>query len=159
MSMTFMVMLFMIVFMVIMIVFMIIMIVFMIIMIVVVIIMIVFMVIVVIIMIVFMVIVVIIMIVFMVIVVIIDVNLAVKVFCFPPNQSRPNGSFDGERAAITQAPLKNATKHAIDGVVLGIPFKVGVKSTMAFDGDEGREIEFTGLERLSTTMGAMGFGR
>ena len=107
-----------------------------------------------------MIVVVIIMIVFMVIVVIIDVNLAVKVFCFPPNQSRPNGSFNRERAAITQAPLKNATKHAIDGVVLGIPFKVGVKSTMAFDGDEGREIEFTGLERLSTTtMGAMGFGR
>ena len=99
-------------------------------------------------------------IIFMVIVVIIDVNLAVKVFCFPPNQSRTNGSFDDERAAITQAPLKNATKHAIDGVVLGIPFKVGVKSTMAFDGDDGREIEFTGLERLSTTtMGAMGFSR
>ena len=119
-----------------------------------------FMIVVVIIMILVVIFVVIIMIVVMIVVVIIDVNLAVKVFCFPPNQSRPNGSFDGERAAITQAPLKNATKHAIDGVVLGIPFKVGVKSTMAFDGDEGREIEFTGLERLSTTtMGAMGFGR
>ena len=44
--------------------------------------------------------------------------------------------------------------------MLGIPLKVGVKSTMAFDGDDGREIEFTGLERLSTTtMGAMGLGR
>ena len=44
--------------------------------------------------------------------------------------------------------------------MLGIPLKVGVKSTMAFDGDEGREIEFTGLERLSTaTMGAMGLDR
>ena len=97
---------------------------------------------------------------FMVIVVIIDVNLAVKVFCFSPNQSRPNGSFDRKRTAICEAPLKDATKHAIDGVVLGIPLKVGVKSTMAFDGDDGREIEFTGLERLSTTtMGAMGLDR
>ena len=97
---------------------------------------------------------------FMIIVVIINVNLAVKVFCFSPNQSRSNCSFDRKRTAICEAPLKDATKHAIDGVVLGIPFKVGVKSTMAFDGDDGREIEFTGLERLSTTtMGAMGFSR
>ena len=97
---------------------------------------------------------------FMVIAVIINVNLAVKVFCFSPNQSRPNCSFDRKRTAICEAPLKDATKHAIDGVVLGITLKVGVKSTMAFDGDDGREIEFTGLERLSTTtMGAMGFSR
>ena len=96
----------------------------------------------------------------MIIVVVINVNLAVKVFCFSPNQSRPNGSFDRKRAAIAKAPLKDATKHAIDGVVLGIPLKVGIKSTMAFDGDDGREIEFTGLEGLSTTtMGAMGLGR
>ena len=97
---------------------------------------------------------------FMVIAVIINVNLAIKVFCFSPNQSRPNCSFDRKRTAICEAPLKDATKHAIDGVVLGIPLKVGVKSTMAFDGDDGREIEFTGLKRLSTTtMGAMGFSR
>ena len=99
-------------------------------------------------------------IVIMVIVVIIDVNLAVKVFSLSPNQSRSNGSFDRERAAIIEAPLEDTAKHAIDGVMLGIPLKVGVKSTMAFDGDDGREIEFTGLERLSTTtMGAMGFSR
>ena len=97
---------------------------------------------------------------FMVIAVIINVNLAIKVFCFSPNQSRPNCSFDRKRTAICEAPLKDATKHAFDGVVLGITLKVGVKSTMAFDGDDGREIEFTGLERLSTTtMGAMGFSR
>ena len=97
---------------------------------------------------------------FMVIAVIIDVNLAVKVFCFSPNQSRPNGSFDRKRTAICEAPLKDATKHAIDGVVLGITLKVGVKSTMAFDGDDGREIEFTGFKGFTrSTMGAMGLGR
>ena len=97
---------------------------------------------------------------FMVIVVIIDVNLAVKVFCFPPNQSRPNGSFNRKRTAIAKAPLKDAAKQSIDGVVLGIPLKVGVKSTMAFDGDDGREVEFTGFKGFTrSTMGAMGFSR
>jgi hypothetical protein len=101
-----------------------------------------------------------IMIFFMVIVVIIDMNLAVKVFSLSPNQSRPNGSFDRERAAIIEAPLKNATKHAINGVMLGISLKVDIKTTMPFDGDDGSEVEFTGLKRLSTTtMGAMGLGR
>ena len=52
-----------------------------------------------------------------IVVVIIDMNLAVKVLSFSPNQSRPNGSLDRERATIAKAPLKNATKHAIDGVM------------------------------------------
>ena len=96
----------------------------------------------------------------MIFVVIIDMNLAVKVFSLSPNQSRPNGSFDRERAAIIEAPLKNATKHAINGVMLGISLKVDIKTTMPFDGDDGSEVEFTGLKRLSTTtMGAMGLGR
>ena len=106
------------------------------------------------------VIVIMIMIFLMVIVVIFDVHLAVKVFCFSPNQSRPNGSFNRERTSIAKAPLKDTTKHAIDGVVLGIPLKVGVKSTMAFDGDDGREVEFTGFKSFTrSTMGAVGFGR
>ena len=96
----------------------------------------------------------------MVIVVIIDMNLAVEMFSFSPNQSGSNGSFERERTAITKAPFKDAAKHAIDGVMLGIPLKVGVKSTMAFDGDDGREVEFTGFKGFSrSTMGAMGFGR
>ena len=99
-------------------------------------------------------------IIFMVIVVIIDMNLAVEVFSLSPNQSRSNGSFDRERAAIIEAPLEDTAKHAIDGVMLGIPLKVGVKSTMAFDGDDGREVEFTGFKGFTrSTMGAMGFGR
>ena len=93
-------------------------------------------------------------------VVIIDVNLAVEVFSFSPNQSGSNGSFDRKRTAITKAPFKDAAKHAIDGVMLGIPLKVGVKSTMAFDGDDGREVEFTGFKGFTrSTMGAMGFSR
>ena len=96
----------------------------------------------------------------MVIVVIIDMNLAVEVFSLSPNQSGSNGSFDRERAAIIEAPLEDAAKHSINGVMPGIPLKVGVKSTMAFDGDDGREVEFTGFKGFTrSTMGAMGFGR
>ena len=99
-------------------------------------------------------------IVIMIIVVIIDMNLAVEVFSLSPNQSGSNGSFDRKRTAITKAPFKDAAKHAIDGVMLGIPLKVGVKSTMAFDGDDWREVEFTGFKGFTrSTMGAMGFGR
>ena len=99
-------------------------------------------------------------IVIMIIVVIIDMNLAVEMFSFSPNQSRSNGSFDCERTAIAKAPFKDAAKHAIDGVMLGIPLKIGVKSTMAFDGDDWREVEFTGFKGFTrSTMGAMGFGR
>ena len=89
-----------------------------------------------------------------------DMHFSVKVFSFSPNQSRPNGSFDREGAAIAEAPLEDTAKHAIDGVVLGIPLKVGVKATMTFDGNEGREVEFTGFKSLSTTtMGAVGKSR
>ena len=96
----------------------------------------------------------------MIIVVVINVNLAVEVFSLSPNQSGANGSFNRERTSIAKAPLKDTTKHAIDGVVLGIPLKVGVKSTMAFDGDDGREVEFTGFKSFTrSTMGAVGFGR
>ena len=96
----------------------------------------------------------------MVIVVIIDMNLAVKVFCFPPNQSGSNGSFDRERTAIAKAPFKNAAKHAIDGVMLGFTIKVDIKTTMALDGDDGREVEFTGFKGFTrSTMGTMGLGR
>ena len=96
----------------------------------------------------------------MIIVVVINVNLAVEVFSLSPNQSGANGSFNRERTTVAKAPLKDATKHAIDGVMLGIALKVDVESTMAFDGDDGREVEFTGFKSFTrSTMGAVGFGR
>ena len=96
----------------------------------------------------------------MVIVVIIDMNLAVEMFSLSPNQSGSNGSFDRERTAIAKAPFKNAAKHAIDGVMLGFTIKVDIKTTMALDGDDGREVEFTGFKGFTrSTMGPMGFGR
>ena len=95
-----------------------------------------------------------------IIVVIIDMNLAIEMFSFSPNQRRSDSSLDREGGTIAEAPLKNATKQTIDGVMPWVIIEVVIKTTMALDGDDGSEIEFTGLERLSTTtMGAMGFSR
>ena len=39
-------------------------------------------------------------------------------------------------------------------------FEVVVETSMALNGKDGREVEFTGFKSLSSsTMGAMGFGR
>ena len=95
----------------------------------------------------------------MIIVVIMDMHFSVKVFSFSPNQRRSNSSLDREGATIAEAPLKNATKKTINGVMPWVIFEVVVKTTMALDGKDGREVEFTGFKSLSTTMGAVGLGR
>ena len=89
-------------------------------------------------------------------VIIMNMHFPVKELSFSPNKSRSNGCLNGKRAAVAKTPLENTTKHPIDGVMPGIPLKVGVKSTVTFDGDDGREVEFTGFKGLSTTMGAVG---
>ena len=93
-------------------------------------------------------------------VVIIDVNLAVEVLSLSPNQSGANGSFDCKRAAIAQAPLENATKKTIEGVMPWLIFEIVVETAMALDGENGREVEITSFKGFTrSTMGAMGFGR
>ena len=75
--------------------------------------------------------------------VVIDVDLAVKVFRLTPDKRRTNSSLDRQTGAIAKPPLENATEHAIDGIVLGIPFEVGIKTTMALESDHWGEIKFT----------------
>ena len=97
---------------------------------------------------------------FMVIAVIINVNLAIEMFSFSPNQRRSDSSLDREGATIAEAPLKNATKQTIDGVMPWVIFEVVVETSMTLNGKDGREVEFTGFKTLSsTTMGAVGLGR
>ena len=97
---------------------------------------------------------------FMVIAVIINVNLAIEMFSFSPNQRRSDSSLDREGATIAEAPLKNATKQTIDGVMPWVIFEVVVETSMALNGKDGREVEFTGFKTLSsTTMGAVGLCR
>ena len=62
---------------------------------------------------------------------------------FSPHKCGTYSSLNDDRATIFESPLKNTTKHAINGVVLGISLEVDVKSAMTFDGDDRREVEFT----------------
>ena len=94
------------------------------------------------------------------IVMLVSMNLAIKVFSFAPNKGRPNGSLNGDRAAIAQAPLHHTTKQTIQGVVLGVVLKVGLISSMTFQQDDWGEIKLTCFWRLITSpMGAMGMDR
>ena len=88
-----------------------------------------------------------------------DMHFSVKVLRFTPNKSRSYGCLNGKRAAIFKAPLENTAEHAIDGVMPWFSLKVGIKSTVAFNGDDGGEVEFTGFKSIATTMGAMGESR
>ena len=95
-----------------------------------------------------------------IIMVVMNMNLAIKVLGFSPHQRRPDRRLDRKGATIAEAPLKNTTKQTIDGVMPGLIFKVVIETTMAFDGDDGREVEFTGFKGFArSTMGAVGFGR
>ena len=96
----------------------------------------------------------------MIIMVVVNMNLAVKVLGFSPDQGWTNSGLNGERPPIAEAPLKNTTKQAIDGVVLGITLKVGIKTTMAFDAEDRSEVKLTSFQRFfATPMGTMGLGR
>jgi len=96
----------------------------------------------------------------MIIMVVVNMNLAIEVLGFSPDQGWTNSGLNGERPPIAEAPLKNTTKQAIDGVVLGIALEVGVKTTMTFDAEDGSEVKLTSFKRFFTTpMGTMGLGR
>ena len=77
------------------------------------------------------------------VIVVIDVDLAVKVFRLTPDKRRSDSSLNRQNGAIAKPPLENATEHAIDGVMLGIPFEIGIKTTMALESDHWGEIKFT----------------
>jgi hypothetical protein len=96
-----------------------------------------------------------------VVVVIMNMHFSIKVLSFSPNKCWAYSSLDDKRATIFESPLKNTAKHAINGVVLGIALEVGVKSTMTFDSDDRREVEFTSFKRFfpTTTMRTMGLDR
>ena len=96
----------------------------------------------------------------MAIVVAMDMNLAVKVLGFSPNEGRTHCDLNREGSAIAKAPLKNTAKQSINGVVLWITLKVFIKATMAFNREDGSEVELARFKRFFTTsVGTMGLGR
>ena len=91
------------------------------------------------------------------ILVIMHMHFSVKVLRFSPNKSGANGCLNGKRAAILKPPLENTTEHAVDGVVPGFSLKVGIKSTVTFNGHNGSEIKLTSFKcRTVAAMGTMG---
>ena len=91
------------------------------------------------------------------ILVIMHMHFSVKVLRLSPNKSGANGCLNGKRAAILKPPLENTTEHAVDGVVPGFSLKVGIKSTVTFNGHNGSEIKLTSFKcRTVAAMGTMG---
>ena len=97
----------------------------------------------------------------MLVMVVVRMDLAVEVLSLTPDERRSYSGLNRQAASVAEAPLKNTTEECIDGVVLGAAFEVGVEAAMTFDGDQWREIEFTGFERFLTTsaMGTVGKSR
>jgi hypothetical protein len=95
-----------------------------------------------------------------IIVITVNMNLAVKVLGFSPDKCWSYGRLNGKGASVTQPPLEDATKETINRVVLWITIQIGVKSTVPFDGKDGREVKFASFKRfLPTTMGAVRLNR
>ena len=84
-------------------------------------------------------------------------NLSIKMFRLPPDQRWTNRCLNSNASTIFQTPLKNTAEQSINCVVLRASFKVGIKATMTFHGDQRTEIEFTRFKGVSpSTMGTMG---
>jgi uncharacterized membrane protein YqiK len=104
-------------------------------------------------------IVIIVIIVIVVIVVIVNMDLAIEVLRFSPNQRRSNGSLNGQTATRAQTPLEDSTEQSIKGVMLGFVVQILFKASMTLESHNRSKFKFTRLGYISTaTMGAMGKG-
>ena len=98
-------------------------------------------------------------IVIIVIVMLVDMDLAIEVLRFSPNQRRSNGSLNGQTATRAQTPLEDSTEQSIKGVMLGFVVQILFKASMTLESHNRSKFKFTRLGYISTTtMGAMGKG-
>jgi hypothetical protein len=94
-----------------------------------------------------------------VIVVLVNMDLAIEVLRFSPNQRRSNGSLNGQTATRAQTPLEDSTEQSIKGVMLGFVVQILFKASMTLESHNRSKFKFTRLGYISTaTMGAMGKG-
>ena len=93
-------------------------------------------------------------------VVVVLVDQPVKVLGFTPDRCRPHLGFDGETAVVGEAPFENGAGHGVDGVVLRLAEfnEVVLKSTVAFDGDDGPHLELARGQFLAAGS-PVGMGR
>ena len=90
---------------------------------------------------------------------IMNMDLAVKVFRFTPNQRRSYRSLNRNAATGLQAPLEDTTKQSIKGVMPWGVVKVRFKPPMGLNCDHRSELKLTGLRCISTSpMVAMSEG-
>jgi hypothetical protein len=98
-------------------------------------------------------------IVIVVIVTLVNMDLAIEVLRFSPNQRRSNGSLNGQTATRAQTPLEDSTEQSIKGVMLGFVVQILFKASMTLESHNRSKFKFTRLGYISTaTMGAMGKG-
>jgi hypothetical protein len=94
-----------------------------------------------------------------VVVMLVDMDLAIEVLRFSPNQRRSNGSLNGQTATRAQTPLEDSTEQSIKGVMLGFVVQILFKASMTLESHNRSKFKFTRLGYISTaTMGAMGKG-
>merc|ERR1712091_645253 len=85
-----------------------------------------------------------------VVVMFINMDLAVKVFRFTPNQRRSYRSLNRNAATGLQAPLEDTTKQSIKGVMPWGVVKVRFKPPVSFNCYHRSEFKLTGLRCVST---------
>ena len=91
------------------------------------------------------------------IIVIVDMDLAVEMLRFSPNQRRSDSSLDGQTATRTQTPLEHTTEQSIKRVVLGLVVEILFKTSMPLESHDRSEFKFPSLRYISTaTMGTVG---
>jgi hypothetical protein len=94
-----------------------------------------------------------------VVIMVINMDLAIKVFRFTPNQRWSDRSLNRNAATGLQAPLEDTTKQSIKGVMPWGVVKVRFKPSMGLNCDHRSEFKLTGLRYISTsTMVAVGEG-
>jgi hypothetical protein len=90
---------------------------------------------------------------------IMNMDLAVKVFRFTPNQRRSYRSLNRNAATGLQAPLEDTTEQSIKGVMPWGVVKVRFKPPVGLNCDHRSELKLTGLRCISTSpMVAVGEG-
>ena len=94
-----------------------------------------------------------------VVVVAMSMDLAVKMLRFTPHQSRADRRLDGQTAAIAEAPLKDAAKQTIEGVMPWAVLKIVVESGMPLNSDDRCEIKLPFLHTVGTTSTVAAVGK
>ena len=82
-------------------------------------------------------------------------NDTIEVFRLSIHHGGSKGCLDGKCAVVGQAPFKDVTKLAINGVVLWLAIQIGLKTTMTFDRDHGSGTKFTGRKLFASTMASV----